>query len=118
MPKTIPSFMKYFAGDVVVNGTIYQDLTPAIMLTSENGEPVTKATSNLAMHHDIELEENTVAIKDYSENSGVLITLIVGKIVTPCNEVLSNAYGTNWVVAKIIDPTILNEIQEALNRVS
>lgn len=51
---------------------------PAIQLVCENGEPWATATVNLPNEF---ITENEVAVKDYSENKGVLQALIDAGIV-------------------------------------
>ena len=119
MPKTIKSFMKYNQEDIVVSGTVYHDFSPAIVFRTEDGEPIAKATSNFNASNIEPLPENHIAIKDYSENEGVLDTLINGKIIQPVNEFIHDmTTRTDWTIAKIIDPDILNDIEEAKVRIS
>ena len=80
MPKLIKAEhneMNYLMGegDVLAVGTIYTDNSPCITLNDPTSKRVmVKATSNIshiALHHTL---HDVVAIKDYSENEGVLNT--------------------------------------------
>lgn len=50
----------------------------ALSLIADNGEPIAVCTVNLP---DLDIEEGHVAIKDYSENEGMLAALIEAEIV-------------------------------------
>ena len=73
-----------------VNFAKYVNGRPAIMLSDiEDGSPVAKATINIP---EIELDNNEVIIKDYSENEGVLDVLLNAGIIedTGTSVVLNN----------------------------
>jgi hypothetical protein len=101
------SYMKYFKDDVVVVADKYHDGTTALMLRSSNdGEPIAKATVNLG---DMSIEPNIVYIKDYSENEGVLWTLLMGNIIETIG--LTRPAGFEMVeAARIIDKELLKEV--------
>ena len=99
--------MKYFKGDVVVVADKYHDGTTALMLRSyKDGEPIAKATVNLG---NMNIEPNIVYIKDYSENEGVLRTLLMGNIIETIG--LTRPAGFEMVeAARIIDKELLKEV--------
>lgn len=80
----------------------YRDGTPAIQVYDEEGIPYFTATVNMSK----KLPDNQTAIKDYSENKGVLDWLIYNDIVTPTKKVLSNGYVNCSVVTVNMDKFI------------
>lgn len=119
MPTTIQSKMEYFKGLIRVTGTLYADGTSALVFTDDNtGEPVAKASVNMsAMQvHDAALPDDHVFIKNYSENEGVIQTLLDGKIVELTGQTMVNRFVTVQAV-KIINENVLNQIKEAKERV-
>jgi hypothetical protein len=115
----IKSHMKFYNHDVKVNGTLYQDGTSAITLTNPNThEPIAKASANMGEVTQDALHSDAVFVKDYSENEGVLKTLIDGKIINPEPLAkLSNQYVT-ITAHRIIDSNVLKDIEEAKRRVN
>lgn len=73
--------IKFKDWDCVIVKHRYQDNNRIALqlIDAENGEPIAMATVNLPQIEDI--EPNTVFIKDYSENDGMLKTLVDNKIV-------------------------------------
>lgn len=49
------------------------------LVVKKTGEPMTVASVNLPFHH---LESDEIAIKNYSENEGVLEALVAAKIIS------------------------------------
>jgi hypothetical protein len=84
---TIKSKMKYYDGDIVVSLSKYHDGTTAILFQEPNGAPLAKASKNvkgiIPDHLFSQLPEYIVFIKDYSENEGVLATLVDAKLAMP-----------------------------------
>jgi hypothetical protein len=110
MSITVESHMKYLKGQVEVIGTIYQDKSPAIIIRMPNGEPGAKATINV--NDKVALPNNAVVIKDYSENEGMLDTLLAGKVIA-----LQGSTVDFSPIAYIIHDNILQEIADAKERV-
>lgn len=82
---------KYWECDVCVGW--YNNGRLAIQLVdSENGEPVAKATVNLP---HVVLEEDEIAVKNWSENEGMLEALQNAYIVTGVNRTIptGNTYA-------------------------
>tara|TARA_Y100000310_G_C20511942_1_gene729307 strand:- start:643 stop:1002 length:360 start_codon:yes stop_codon:yes gene_type:complete len=114
------SFMKYNKEDVFVKGTLYMDGTSALVLLSEGGVPIAKATVNLDLVDDLP-DDDIVWIKDYAENIGVRKTLHDGGIVESTGVKLTKHFDTHSVMfhqARIIDQDVLNQLKEARERVS
>lgn len=63
---------------------------PALQLIdAEDGSPIATATVNLP---DVALGRNQVAIKDYSENEGILSALVAAGVVKPTGEMVRSGY--------------------------
>ena len=114
--------MKYDTGGIVVSGTVYADGNPCILINgSEDGAPVAKATTNVPHVTNIPVHEEGyqgVLIKDYSENEGVLKTLVDAGIVNhimpiplEVGDVLTRTIAIHYV--HVIDESIVQEIREA-----
>ena len=123
MPKLIKAEhneMNYLKGDVLAVGTIYTDNSPCITLNDPTSERVmVKATSNIshiALHHTL---HDVVAIKDYSENEGVLNTLVNAEIVSLIYNWQPISRGhTKLQLVRLVDKDILKDIEEALEYVN
>ena len=123
MPKLIKAEhneMNYLKGDVLAVGTIYTDNSPCITLNDPTSERVmVKATSNIshiALHHTL---HDVVAIKDYSENEGVLNTLVNAEIVSLIYNWQPISSGhTKLQLVRLVDKDILKDIEEALEYVN
>ena len=125
MPKLIKAEhneMNYLMGegDVLAVGTIYTDNSPCITLNDPTTERVmVKATSNIshiALHHTL---HDVVAIKDYSENEGVLNTLVNAEIVSLIYNWQPISSGhTKLQLVRLVDKDILKDIEEALEYVN
>ena len=125
MPKLIKAEhneMNYLMGegDVLAVGTIYTDNSPCITLNDPTSEHVmVKATSNIshiALHHTL---HDVVAIKDYSENEGVLNTLVNAEIVSLIYNWQPISSGhTKLQLVRLVDKDILKDIEEALEYVN
>lgn len=73
----------------------YGNGRPAIeLIIQETGEPMARASVNLP---SLRLDPGEIAIKDYSENEGMLECLISHKVV----ELLR--YEDNWPIVKLIN---------------
>ena len=71
--------VNFIGFDCVVEKGEYQNGRPALQLIDANdGAPVATATVNMP---GVDLEENHVFIKDYSENEGMLDALVHARIV-------------------------------------
>jgi hypothetical protein len=104
--------MKYDKGAIVVYGSAYADGKPAIIIKgAKDDAPVARATTNVP---DSSLERRVVAIKDYSENVGVLVTLTNAGIITPFTSQQYNRVVINY--AYVIDDSIIQEIEEAIEK--
>ena len=114
--------MKYDTSDIVVSGTVYADGNPCILINgAEDDAPVAKATINIPYVTNIPVHEEGdqgVLIKDYSENEGVLKTLVDAGIVNPIlpiplevGDVITSNITIHFV--HVIDESIVQEIREA-----
>jgi hypothetical protein len=107
--------MKYDNGAIVVSGTVYADGNPCILIKgAKDDAPVAKATVNIPHITDMPIHkegDQAVLIKDYSENEGVLETLIDADIVIPLMP-LPLEMGTVLFV-QVTDESIVQEIREA-----
>lgn len=104
--------MKYKHWECEVYKGYYGNNSPALILKSidnkdvVDGEVISVATVNL----DEPLEENQAYIKDYSENAGMLSSLIKAGIV-------KNIIGekqTGWVTIKLVELN-LEGIEDVIN---
>jgi hypothetical protein len=103
------NLMKYDKGAIVVYGSIYADGTPAILIKgAEDDTPVATATVNI---EDSSLAMRVVAIKNWSENEGVLETLMNADIIDPMMAVQMNRVKIHYVY--VADDSIIQEIKEA-----
>jgi DNA helicase HerA-like ATPase len=106
------SYMKFNPEPVTVKGTLYMENgTSALLLLDANGVTVATATSNL---EDQDVPDDVVWIKDYSENEGVLQTLIENDIVEAVGVSLIKHYDNHSVAfhqARIIDQDILDDLK-------
>ena len=75
----IKSYMKYFTGNLEVKPFLYANpqRLGLLLVDADTGEIVTTATVNIPE------DDYRIVIKNYSENEGVLETLIEGKIGEP-----------------------------------
>ena len=102
------SYMKYFKGDVKVVPMLYHDGNSGLQLIdAESHEPIAKATVNIGLKAGI---YQAVVIKDYSENEGVLETLIKGGIFKPHGTVPMN--HAEVTIGHVIDPDLLEMLYE------
>ncbi|WP_152050931.1 DUF4313 domain-containing protein [Tautonia marina] len=68
----------------------YDNGRPALQLIdAEDGSPIAQATVNLP---DVALGRNQVAIKDWSENEGMLDALVAAGVVKPTGETVRSGY--------------------------
>lgn len=83
------SYMEYWKGDLNADFFTYRDGTTAIILTdTDNGEKICTATVWIP-----NLSKDEIAIKDYSENDGVLTTLIEGGLIKdPPERIVPSGY--------------------------
>ena len=80
--------------DCVLQWGKYGNKQPALQLIdAENGEPIATASVSL----DVELKPNEIIIKDWSENEGMLDTLVKSGIVEDTGEVVQ----TGFVLANV-----------------
>jgi len=73
--------------------------TALYLVDSQTGEPVVMATVNMP---EISLGENEVLIKDYSENKGILKTLIDARILEDTGKRVPAGY-TEVAICKLKD---------------
>jgi len=103
------NLMKYDKGAIIVYGSVYADGTPAILIKgAEDDAPVATATVNI---EDSSLAMRVVAIKNWSENEGVLETLMNADIIDPLIAVQMNRVKIDYVY--VADDSIIQEIKEA-----
>lgn len=108
--------MKYDTSDIVVSGTVYADGNPCILIKgAEDDAPVAKATTNIPHEMSIPVNKTksqAVLIKDYSENEGVLETLMkAGIIALPLGSLPLGMGAIHYV--HVIDDSIVQEIYKA-----
>ena len=102
MSVNINAEMQYYKGPAYVIGERYQNGNAALQLYLRDGEPLAKATINIP---DIQLGRFDVIIKNYSENEGMLQTLLDNKLIEPTNDTaFSIADGGSYDVYRIIQP--------------
>ena len=61
------------------------------LIDPDDGEIIAVATINIP---EIELQENEVIIKDYSENEGMYLTLLMAGIIGPAKYYVENGFVT------------------------
>ena len=115
--------MKYDNGAIVVSGTVYADGNPCILINgAEDDAPVAKATTNIPHEMSIPVNKTrgqAVLIKDYSENEGVLETLMkagiialpLGSLPLQVGDVITRTVTIHYV--HVIDDSIVQEIHAA-----
>lgn len=74
---------------VTIQKCTYDNGRVALLLVCENGEPYDKATVNLP---DVPMEPDEVAIRDYSEGTGMLDFLIANDVVYPPHNFAQSGY--------------------------
>lgn len=92
-----------FAGfDCVINFATYANGRTAIQLCdATDGQPVSMATVNLPDEHMVEDE---VAIKDYSENSGMVDTLVAAGVIARPHRAVPSGFVTIPVCSLMVNP--------------
>ena len=76
--------------DCLVRKHEYDNGRVALQLVdAEDGSPIAKATVNLP---DVPLGKNQVAIKDWSENEGMLDALVAAGVVKPTGQTVRSGY--------------------------
>lgn len=76
--------------DCLVQKRQYDNGRVALQLVDvEDGSPIAKATVNLP---DVPLGKNQVAIKDWSENEGMLDALVAASVITPTGQMVRSGY--------------------------
>lgn len=79
MSKKINTIKFLGCSCTVLFGEYSNGRTAIELVIKKTGEPMAVASVNLPFHH---LESDEIAIKNYSENEGVLEALIAAKIIT------------------------------------
>lgn len=79
-PETIHLRTRYTNEEVRLVWCQYYNGRTALQLTTLDGEPILTATVNVP---EVELADDEVCIKDYSENEGVFDSLIAARIIAP-----------------------------------
>lgn len=116
-PIIIDSKMKYWKEKVQVVPTKYHTngKTALLLRDPETGEPIAHATVNMEGQADpdvlSQLPDTVVFIKDYSENEGVLITLINAAMVIRYGTELVGEFVT-FPAVNIIDDDLLQAIDD------
>ena len=82
--------VKFKQWDCTVRWALYGNGNTAIELIGTNGERITKATVNTGAL----LMETEVAIKNYSENEGMLDALLAAGIILPPHDEISCGFVT------------------------
>lgn len=97
--------------EVFCMASLYHDGTSALILVDANGERVATASTNL---RDVILPWNQVLIKDYTENEGVLATLVNDEIVEVIknNIVFDMNSGLTFPVATVIDKNVIRDLKK------
>ena len=97
--------------EVFAMASLYHDGTSALILVDANGERVATASTNL---RDVILPWNQVLIKDYTENEGVLATLVNDEIVEVIknNIVFDMNSGLTFPVATVIDKNVIRDLKK------
>jgi hypothetical protein len=75
----------------------YQNGRLAIRAVNRDGEPIATLTVNLP---EVQLSEDEVLIKDWSENEGALATLLAAELISPVYEVpagFCDAHVCRWI---------------------
>ena len=98
MKNTTVKFLGYHCN--VVFGK-YSNGRTAIELVEKNGEPMAVASVNLPSDH---LESDEVAIKNYSENQGVLDALVDAQIVSQPVRFIASGFIQVPVCKLLINP--------------
>jgi hypothetical protein len=76
--------------DCLIRKLRYDNGRPALQLVdAEDGSPIATATVNLP---DVALGRNQVAIKNYSENEGMLDALVAAGVVKPTGQTVRSGY--------------------------
>lgn len=114
--KNLDSTLKYVP-DTKVNLWLcnyYENNRPALVLeNSDTGEPVAKVTVNLPDW--VQLPTDVLAIKDYSENQGVLTLLITNGIVRAVGTHAISKYGS--VTLCKLTPAILEKLESTVTSI-
>lgn len=75
--------------DVYIERYQNNDRIAIELVDPDNGELIAVATTNIP---EIELQENEVIIKDYSENEGMYLTLLMAGIIGPAKYYVENHF--------------------------
>lgn len=62
----------------------------SIELMTQKGEPFMVASVNLP---EVDLEENEILIKNYSENEGIYEALVEAKVISPAKRILKSTFA-------------------------
>lgn len=82
--------VKFKNWDCTVTKTKYKDGNVALVLTdNSDGLPITTASVNLP---DVLMPEGYIAIKNYSENEGILSTLVEANIIDFPSDYIKRGY--------------------------
>lgn len=92
--------MKYKEWDVEIIYKRYANQRIALcLIDSLDGSPVATASSNLP---DEQIAQDEVAIKDYTENKGMLNFLVSNKVVHPPHRFVKSGY-VEFPIVRLID---------------
>lgn len=92
--------LQYREYSVIIDVAQYQNKRMALRLISPEGEPISSITVNLP---DAPMSADEVAIKDHSENEGMLAWLRTTGLV----EQVTSWYPTGWVKCPIVRLNLL-----------
>lgn len=82
--------VRFKGWDCIVEKRQYENGRPALQLIdAEDGSPIATATVNLP---DVPLGKNEVAIKDWSENEGMLAALTEAGVVKPTGQTIRSGF--------------------------
>jgi hypothetical protein len=82
--------VRFKSWDCIVRKRQYDNGRPALVLVdAEDGSPIATATVNLP---DVPLGRNQVAIKDWSENEGVLDALVAAGVVKHTGQTVPSGF--------------------------
>lgn len=81
----------------------YQNGSLALQLVSPTHGPIAKASSNVESLVDEPLPEGVIAVKDYSENKGMLEFLQDNKIVGPIQTTIRAGHAELYVCAVLVE---------------
>ena len=99
----IQAELQYFQGEVELVFNKYGNGRTAIVLVdTEDNAPVLVATVNV--HEYLDLKEDEVIIKNYSENKGLIPILMINGVIGPALSDIAVGYSTASIHQLLIQP--------------